>query len=139
MGSSVDMSWQYIALAVVNFLILGPISISLLWKYKIHVDRHEHIYTARRPGLVLLQGIIAVVFMCLYLPLHIIVFELWWDNNGTLQECTLPSFIPALLIKYAHLSVGAVSVLDRVGNWCLYVCAGNSLHVDVSPVLSLIL
>ena len=81
--SKIDMDIPFIVLICINVLLLGPISIGLLLKYGRHVDDNEHIYTARRPKIVLLQGIVAVLFMSVYLPIHIIFFEILWDNNDT--------------------------------------------------------
>ena len=47
---------------------------------------HNHIYSARRPGLVVKLNIACILFIMIWLPLHILAFEILWQNNGVWHE-----------------------------------------------------
>ena len=86
--SELDMTWPFVGLIALNVTVLLPISIILLRRYYRHsIIENDPFFTARKPKLVLLQSTIALIFMSLYLPIHIVAFELTWDNNEEIEEC----------------------------------------------------
>ena len=87
---SVDMELAFIALIATNVVLLAPISIYLLVKYRRSVEENDPYFTGRKPNIVLLQSSMAVIFISVYLPIHIYVFEIRWDNNNTIDECMTP-------------------------------------------------
>ena len=80
----IDMFWPYCFLIALNLCILGPIGIVLTYSY--YQKRKEHIYSARRPELVVRLNIASIFFIMVYLPLHILWFEILYQRNGGWQE-----------------------------------------------------
>ena len=80
----IDLSLPYCALIILNLCILGPIGIVLTYSY--YQKRKEHIYSARRPGLVLILSIVSILFIMVYVPVHILLYEILWKNNGGWEE-----------------------------------------------------
>ena len=80
----IQMTIPYIVLIIISMIILAPFAISMTYKY--YRLRHSYMYNARRPMLVVAFNILATVFIAVYTPIHIIVFEIYWDNNATYEE-----------------------------------------------------
>ena len=80
----IDMFVPYCVLIAVNIDILGPISIYLTSSY--YQKRKEHIYSARRPEFVHTLNIASILFIMVVLPIHILIFEILWVNNGGWTE-----------------------------------------------------
>eukprot|EP01084_Bolivina_argentea_P072843 132239_1 len=80
----VDMKWPYIVLIFINMLIILPICIYMTYNY--FILRHSYMYNKRRPGLVIIFNIVAIVFIGIYTPIHIIIMEIYWQNNAKYEE-----------------------------------------------------
>eukprot|EP01084_Bolivina_argentea_P208474 355419_1 len=80
----VDMKWEYIVLICINMLIILPISVHMSYNYYLKID--SYMYNARRPWLVTTFNIVAILFVCLYTPIHIIIMEIYWKNNAKYEE-----------------------------------------------------
>lgn len=79
-----DMSSFYIVLMIFIIYIIAPNGLWLTARY--YKKRHEHRYKARRPQLVIFHNLFSLFVVVVYIPLHIIFFEILWDNNGTDSE-----------------------------------------------------
>ena len=80
----IDIFWPYCVLIAVNIYILGPIGILLIARY--YKKRKIRMYDTRRPELVTILNCASVFIIMIYLPLHILCFEILWKNNGEWQE-----------------------------------------------------
>lgn len=80
----IDMFWPYCVLMAVNVCILGPICVVLTMSY--HGKRHKAMYSGRAPGLVMMLNCAAIFMLTIYIPAHIIFFEILWKNNGKWTE-----------------------------------------------------
>ena len=74
----------YIVLIVFNIFGIAPVGLWLTAGY--YKKRHKFRYNARRPKLVIFHSLFSLLFVVVYIPLHIIFFEIRWDNNGTDSE-----------------------------------------------------
>ena len=79
-----DMTIPYFVLMAMNIYVIAPIGLWLTKQY--NGKRHDYRYRARRPKLVIFYNLFALFFVSFYMPLHIIFFEILWDNNNTVDE-----------------------------------------------------
>ena len=79
-----DMTIPYFVLMALNITVIAPVSVGLTKQY--YENRHDYRYKARRPKLVIFYNLFALFFVVLYIPMHIICFELLWENNDTHGE-----------------------------------------------------
>lgn len=79
-----DMTIPYYVLMALNINIIGPFGLWLTAGY--YKKRHQYRYNARRPELVVFHNLFSLFFVVVYIPLHIIFFEILWDNNDTYAE-----------------------------------------------------
>lgn len=79
-----DMAIPYVVLMAFNIYIIGPVGLWLTAGY--YKKRHTYGYNQRRPGLVVFHNLFSLFFVVVYLPLHIIFYEILWDNNNTDYE-----------------------------------------------------
>eukprot|EP01084_Bolivina_argentea_P000629 1171_1 len=79
-----DMRVPYIILICLNLLVLSPISIYFAYQY--YLLRDTYMYNARRPKLVLTVIIISIIYICFYIPLHLFIFQIIWNNDNTYYE-----------------------------------------------------
>ena len=79
-----DMTIAYFALMASNICIIGPLGLWLTVEYC--KKRHKQRYDARRPELVIFHNLFSLFFVVVYIPLHIIFFEILWNNNNTFAE-----------------------------------------------------
>ena len=79
-----DVTIPYIVLITFNIAVIAPIGIWLTKRY--HQTCHTYPHSARRPKLVIFYNLFAVFFVAIYIPLHILGFEILWKNNGTNAE-----------------------------------------------------
>ena len=77
---SVKMTWAHVGLVFINAVVLTPIGAWLTNNY--YAKRQEHIYNARRPKLVLTFNIIALIFIGVYCPAHVVSLEVLWRIRG---------------------------------------------------------
>ena len=82
--NEISMKKPYIAFIIISVLILVPLGASMTYNY--YLKRNRHLYSKRRPGLVIVFNIVALLYIGIYTPIHILVFEISWDNNGTYSE-----------------------------------------------------
>lgn len=82
--TEIPMKWPYIVFIIISMVILTPIAVGMNYQY--YTLRESYMYNKRRPYLVLLFNSVATVFIGIYTPIHIIVFEIYWDNNATYDE-----------------------------------------------------
>ena len=80
----ISMKWPYIVFIIISVVIFTPIAIVMNYQY--YKLRKSYMYKRRRPELVILFNCIATMFIGIYTPIHIIVFEIYWDNNATYEE-----------------------------------------------------
>ena len=80
----IDMTFPYLILIAVNIGIIAPFSLWLTKRY--HSTSNEYPYNARRPKLVIFYNLFALFYMAIYIPLHLVGFELAWKNNNTVEE-----------------------------------------------------
>ena len=69
---------------IISMIILTPAAVMMNYQY--YTLRESYMYNKRRPYLVLIFNSVATVFIGIYTPIHIIVFEIYWDNNATYEE-----------------------------------------------------
>lgn len=79
-----DMTIPYCILIAINFFVIAPVGSWLTIRYVEKQDKYP--YNARRPKLVIRYNMFALFFVCIYIPLHIVFFEILWDNNNTVDE-----------------------------------------------------
>lgn len=56
-------------------------------------------YDTRRPGLVTILNSVSIFIIMIYVPLHILFFEILWENNGTWQEWYVKLFPLCTIIR----------------------------------------
>lgn len=79
-----DMTIPYFILIAFNLFVIAPVILWLTIGYC--KKRHKYRYSARRPTLVIFYNLFALFFVGIYIPLHIVFFEILWDNNNTVDE-----------------------------------------------------
>lgn len=79
-----DTTLQYCVIIAFNICFVAPIGIWLTRRY--YQTCRTYPYCARRPKLVIFQNLFTLFFVSIYIPLHIIFFEILWDNNDTYAE-----------------------------------------------------
>ena len=84
MSEAHDVTIPYFILTAFNVYIIAPVGLYLTVPY--YNKRNEHQYNARRPTLVVVHNLFSIFVVAIYIPLHIIFFEIMWDNNGTDSE-----------------------------------------------------
>eukprot|EP01084_Bolivina_argentea_P064944 118384_1 len=79
-----DMTVPFVILICINILILAPITFYFCYNY--YLLRDTYMYNARRPRLVMTVMMISIIYICVYIPLHISIFQLYWKNDNTYNE-----------------------------------------------------
>ena len=82
--TEIDMRWPNMVLICINMMVILPICINMSYHY--YTLRANYLYNARRPYLVIIFNVVATIFVGIFTPLHIIIMEIYWQNNATYQE-----------------------------------------------------
>ena len=82
--NEIPMKWPFIIFIIISMVIIFPIAVVMSYQY--YTLRESYMYNNRRPILVLIFNSVATIFIGIYIPIHIIVFEIYWDNNATYDE-----------------------------------------------------
>lgn len=80
--SALDIA--YIFLIIINTLLFTPIGIRMTIRY--FKKRREHMYRSRRPLLVTISNVCYLLYISLYVPIHVITMELIWNDNDSVYE-----------------------------------------------------
>ena len=111
----------FLVLISINVLILVPIGSWMAHRY--HQSRSEYMYSARRPMLVTLFNILALLFIGLYTPAHILVFRFyvrqhkWWDSALFFTVQTLLFIAFALRIWHSFIDVQLTHIIIFKAQW----------------------
>lgn len=97
----IDIFLPYCVLIAVNIYILGPTGIILTARY--YEKRNRPMYDTRRPGLVTILNCASIFIIMIYLPLHILCFEIFWRNNGEWQEWSVWSLHSYSSLIHQHV------------------------------------
>ena len=76
----------YFVLMAFNICIITPIGVWLTKQYYDETHHDHYLYNARRPKLVIFYNVFALFFVSMFIPLHIVIFEILWDRHGTFHE-----------------------------------------------------
>ena len=90
---SIGILWPHVILVSLNIFVLAPVGAWLTWGY--FTKRDENNNKARRPGLVIANNVVALVFIALSCSIHTVTLEVFcavhqnYGSHGTFETLVL--------------------------------------------------